>query len=95
MSALRHRFERLIGLGPSDNPRAVAVGGRARAVERPVVSTPGARVRIARDGWDGEIGRLVLFLHRRAIPMELVEGPNVVTLDGAAVQPERLRERLR
>lgn len=93
--SLRARFEHAIGLGPSDEPRAVTVGERQVVHVRPVVSTPGARVRISRDGWSGDVGRVVVALHRRAVAFELVDGPNVLTLDGRAVTAaELLRARL-
>lgn len=90
---LRERFERAIGLGASDEPRRVAVGRRVRVDERPVVSTPGARVRIARDGRDGDLARVLLFCHRRGIPVELTEGPNVLTVDGRPCSPDEVRRR--
>lgn len=92
---LRERFERAIGLGVSDEPRRVEVGRRIRAEERPVVSVPGARVRIARDGRDGDLARVLLFCHRRGIPVELVDGPNALTLDGRPCTPDELRRRAR
>src|SRR5687767_6745896 len=70
------RLSHLLGLGPTDEPRRVAVGARRAVTERPVVSTPGARVRVARDGRDGEIGRLLVWLHRRGEPVELLAGEN-------------------
>ncbi len=88
---LRDRFERAIGLGTTDEPRVWSVAGPPRAVERPIVSTPGARVRISRDGRDGELGRVLLLCHRRGIPVELIEGPNGLWLDGAAITPSALR----
>jgi hypothetical protein len=87
-------LSRLFGLGPGDEPRRVAVGARREVTERPVVSTPGARVRVARDGRDGEIGRLVAWLHRRGEPMELVPGDNAVWLDGRPATPDEVRRRL-
>jgi hypothetical protein len=95
MGILRDRFDALIGLGPSDNPRPVAVGRVRRVVERPVMSTPGARIRIRRDGRDGDIGRLVLMCHRRGVAMELSEGENAVFLDGAPIAAMALAERIR
>jgi hypothetical protein len=88
------RLARLLGLGPSDEPRRVAVGARRVVTERPVVSTPGARVRISRDGRDGEIGRLLLWLHRRGEPVELASGENAVWLDGRRAEPGEVRAKL-
>jgi hypothetical protein len=87
-------LDRLLGLGPADEPRPIAVGRRARVRERPLASTPGARVRVSRDGRDGDIGRLLLWLHRRGIPVELVDGPNEVRLDGVPHTPAEIRRRL-
>ncbi|MFZ5477514.1 MAG: hypothetical protein ACOZNI_12130 [Myxococcota bacterium] len=87
-------LDRLLGLGPADEPRRIAVSGRRAPPPRPVVSTPGARVRVSRDGRDGEIGRLVLWLHRRGEPVELLAGENRVWLDGVEVTPDEVRRRL-
>lgn len=88
--SLRARFEHAIGLGPSDEPRAVTVGARAATVVKPVVSTPGARVRITRDGWSAELARVILTLHRRGIPFQLDDGPNALHVDGRPVTPLEL-----
>ncbi|MES2642596.1 MAG: hypothetical protein V4850_24140 [Myxococcota bacterium] len=87
-------LERALGLGPSDEPRALSVEGPPRRAVRPVVSTPGARVRLSRDGWDGELARVLLMCHRRGVPVELVEGENGIWLDGLAVSSLELRARL-
>lgn len=80
-----------MGLGPSDDPRRVEVRRRvASRAERPLVSTPGARVRLVRSGWDGELGRLLVRLHRRGVPVELAEGDDALTLDGEPVTVEEL-----
>lgn len=93
---LRERFERAIGLGVGDEPRRVEVQRRARrGADRPVVSTPGARIRMARTGRDGELARLLVLLHRRGIPVEIVDGPDMVTLDGAPITPAALFEHVR
>ena len=91
---LRDRLDRVFGLGPSDEPRAVTVAARTAATLRPVESTPGARVRIARDGWDGDTSRVLLMCQRRGIPVELLDGPSGIWLDGAAISPEALRAAL-
>jgi hypothetical protein len=93
---LRQRIDRLLGLGTADEPRPIAVSGPPRPAVRPVESTPGARLRIERSGRDGEIGRLVLWCHRRGIALELLEGEaDRVLLDGVVVSPREARERLR
>lgn len=91
---LRDRLDRALGLGPSDEPRAVTVAARTTAKVRPVTSTPGARVRIARDGWDADTSRVLLMCQRRGVPVELVDGPSGLWLDGAPVSAEELRARL-
>lgn len=91
---LRDRLDRAFGLGPSDEPRALAVEARRAVQVRPVTSTPGARVRISRDGWDGDTSRVLLMCHRRGVPFELVEGPNGVWFDGAPVSMGQLRAKL-
>jgi hypothetical protein len=64
-------------------------------VHTPLVSSPGARLRIARTGQDGEVGRLLLWCVRRGVPLELVEAPeDVVTLDGERLAPAEARRRL-
>lgn len=91
---LRDRLDRALGLGPSDEPRAHTVEARRAVKVRPVESTPGARVRIARDGWDGETSRVLLMCHRRGVPVELVDGPAGVWLDGVALTPAELKAKL-
>ncbi|MDP2306808.1 MAG: hypothetical protein Q8P18_12360 [Pseudomonadota bacterium] len=91
---LRDTLERALGLGTSDEPRAHTVEAPRRAVVHPVVSTPGARVRLSRDGRDGELGRVLLMCHRRGVPVELIDGPNGLWLDGTPVTPLDLRSRL-
>lgn len=87
--------ERALGLGPSDEPRRVEVGVRQKREDRPVASTPGARVRIVRDGYDGRMSRAVQLLHQRGIPFVLEEGTPRLEVDGAVVSPEALLERVR
>ncbi len=88
-------LDRLLGLGPSDEPRPIAVGRRAPVVERPVVSTPGAALRVQRSGRDGEVVRLLAWCHRRGIPVEIVDD-NVdrVSLGGEALSAGEARRRL-
>ena len=91
--SLRSRLDRLLDLGPADDPRRVAVAATRKRVERPVTSTPGARLRIERSGADGEVLRLLLWCHRRAVPVELVEAEvDQVWLDGARVSPADARK---
>ncbi|GDX82235.1 hypothetical protein LBMAG42_40460 [Deltaproteobacteria bacterium] len=93
--SLKSRVDRLLGVGPSDDPRVIAVASKRTRVETPVVSTPGARLRVERTGNDGELGRLVLWCHRRGVPMELVEGTeDRVILDGEAATVAEVRRRL-
>jgi hypothetical protein len=91
---LRDRLDRALGLGPSDEPRALTVEARRTVQVRAVESTPGARVRISRDGWDGDTSRVLLMCQRRGVPFELVEGPNGVWFDGAPVSMAELRAKL-
>lgn len=92
--SLRSRLDRALGLGPSDEPRPVTVEARRRAVVTPVVSTPGARVRLQTDGWSGELGRVSLMCHRRNIPVERTVGRDMLMLDGVEVTPRELGEAL-
>ena len=94
--SLRSRFERAVGLGPRDEPRAIEVTARRRRVNTPVVSTPGARLRLVRSGGDGEIGRLLLWCLRRGVAVELVAAEvDEVWLDGERVSPAEAQRRLR
>ena len=92
--SLRRRIDRALGLGPTDEPRPVAVGTRGRRVQHALVSTPGARVRISRDGWDGEVQKALLWCVRSAVPVEIVEGDNGVWVDGEQVEPTALPSRV-
>ena len=92
--SLRSRLDRALGLGPSDEPRPIAVEARRRAEVRPVVSTPGARIRLVTDGWSGELGRVSLVCHRRNIPVERLTGQHMLTFDGVEVTAEELLRRL-
>ncbi len=81
-------LDRLLGLGPSDEPRPIAVGKRATVVERPVVSVPGAAVRVERSGRDGEVIRFLAWCHRERVDVEIVEGEfDRVTVHGRDVLP--------
>jgi hypothetical protein len=93
---LRTRFERLLDLGPADDPRRVAVTATRKRVESPVVSTPGAALCIERSGNDGEVLRLVLWCHRRGIAMTLIPGDtDSITLHGERLTASDARNRLR
>lgn len=93
---LKSRFDRALGLGPRDDPRVIAVEARRRRVETPLVSTPGARVRMSRTGRDGALIRCLGWLHRRGVPVELLDGEvDTIWLDGAPVTADELKSRLR
>lgn len=94
MRGLRDYLENAAGLGPALDPRRVHVSAKRRGEVRPVVSTPGARIRIARDGWDGEMALLVLFLHRRGVAMELVDGTPAVWIEGVLSNAAAVRAAL-
>lgn len=94
--SLRARVERVFGLGPRDDPRVIGVEARRARVSTPVVSTPGARLRLVRTGRDGELARLLLWCVRRNVPVELANGVgDEVWLDGARVSVAEAREALR
>ncbi|MSQ01710.1 MAG: hypothetical protein EXR71_07435 [Myxococcales bacterium] len=93
--SLRTRLDRALGLGPSDEPRPIAVAARRARVNIPLVSTPGGRVRINRTHHSGELGRLLLWLHRNRVPVELMDGDaDEVWVDGEAVSTTEARRRL-
>lgn len=87
-------LDRLLDLGPADDPRKVAVGTARAGTRRALVSTPGARVQVARDGRDPEAQLALAWLVRRGIPVELVDGPGL-TLDGGPIALAELVARLR
>lgn len=93
MGLLKDLVERKLGLGTADEPRAVAVEARRKRKDLLVTSTPGARVRLVRDGHDGDVARILLWCVRRGIPVELQEGEPGIYLDGQRVTPETLRAR--
>ena len=94
MGWLKDRLEGALGLGVADEPRPVAVESRRRRVDRVVQSTPGARIRLQRDGVDGDVQRVLLWCVRRGLPVELVAGPPGIFLDGRAVTADELRRAL-
>ncbi len=86
-------LDRLLGLGPSDEPRPIAVGKRAPVVERRVVSVPGAEVRVERSGRDGEVIRFLAWCHRARVDVEIVDGElDRVSVSGKVVSPTSGRE---
>ena len=91
---LRDWVERRLGLGMADEPRRVAVEARRKREDRVVRSTPGARVRLVRDGRDGEVQRALVWCVREGVEVELAEGPAAILLDGAPVTVEELRRAL-
>lgn len=91
---LKDRFEHLLGLGVGDEPRRVAVEAAGKRVDRAVVSTPGARVRIVRPADPGELQRVLLWCLRRGVPVQLAEGPAGLFLDGRPIEPAALRAAL-
>lgn len=91
---LRRRLEASLGLGWSADVRRVTVGRRVAVAERPLQSTPGARVRIGRSAEAPELQLAVLWCHRRGLPMELVEDGSGLRLDGEPIDLEELVIRL-
>ncbi len=87
-------LDRLLDLGPADDPRKVAVGTARAASRRVLQSTPGARVRAGTDGRDPDTQLALLWLLRRGIPVELVDGPGLA-LDGRATTLGELVRQLR
>lgn len=92
--ALRSWVEGRLGLAVADEPRRVAVESRRARVEREIRSTPGARVRIVRDGKDGEVQRALLWCLRHDVPVELLEGAPGLYVDGQPVDGDGLRRAL-
>lgn len=74
-------LDRLLDLGPADDPRRVAVKSHSIAQRRAVMSTPGARIRLSRDGRDPDVQKALLWLTRRGIAVELTEGPAGIFVD--------------
>lgn len=62
-------LDRLLDLGPSDEPRAVSVGSTTRRVSHNLTPTPGARMRIGVTG-SAEEQRALLWCVRIGIPFE-------------------------
>ena len=88
-------LDRLLGLGPSDEPRPIAVGKRVKLAERPVVSVPGVPVRVERSGRDGEVIRFLAWCHRAGVDVEIVDGEvDRVTVRGQALSPGEAARRL-
>lgn len=87
-------LDRLLDLGPADDPRKVAVGRARLGTRREVTSSAGARVTLPRDGRDPEAQLALLWLVRRGIPVELVDRAGL-TLDGRPIALADLVARLR
>lgn len=91
---IRDRFERLIGLGISDDPRRVAVGSRQKRPEtRALRSVPGARLTIQTDG-SGPMQRALGACLLAGVDVEIREGAPEIRRDGAAITPDELLARL-
>jgi hypothetical protein len=92
-------FEQAIGLGESADPRPVAVSARRSTQKLEIRSTPGARIRLERDGWSGDTQVVLLACLRLGVPVELVESapgsPSRILLDGSPLTALELRARLR
>jgi hypothetical protein len=91
---LKDVVEHALGLGRSEDVRRIAVGVARARVDREVLSTPGARVRIVRDRRDGDTARVLLWCVRRGVPVELAEGTPALFLDGAPISALDLRAAL-
>lgn len=87
-------LDRLLDLGPADDPRKVAVGTARAATRRALLSTPGARVQVPKDGRDPEAQLALLWLVRRGVPVELVDSAEL-TLDGRPITLVELVKQLR
>ena len=95
MGIFRKLLDRVFDAGPTDDPRRVRVEGKRKGVDVPLVSVPGSRVRVMRNGRGGEVGRFVLWAHRKGVPMELVEGAvDELKVDGQVCSAVEARERV-
>ncbi len=96
---LRKLFEQAIGLGEAADPRPVTVASRKTTTRYEIRYTPGARIRLERDGWSGESQVVLLACLRLGLPVELVENPEGkpgrILLDGSPLTALELRARLR
>jgi hypothetical protein len=92
-------FEQAIGLGESADPRPVTVSSRRSTPHLELRSTPGARIRLERDGWSGDSQVVLLACLRLGLPVELVDcapgAPSRILLDGSPLTALELRARLR
>lgn len=91
MSWLGRQLARATDLGPRDDPRKIAVGRRVVRESHPVVSTPGARVRIVRAAHAPELQLAVLWCHRNGNPMDISDGDPGVWIDGRRASLDDLR----
>lgn len=66
-------LDAVFDLGPTDDPRRVAVGHKVAGTRRALASTPGARVRLVRSNppADPEAQKALLWLSRAGVPVEL------------------------
>ncbi len=65
--------QRLLDLGPKDDPRKVRVQSTTTRISNPILHTPGARIRIARTPWHPQAALALLHCARHQIPVEVVE----------------------
>ncbi len=65
------RIARWLGAGPSDTPRAVEVRRVAGPVARALVQVAGAPLVVVDDGWDGDVGRVLLACARAGVGVDV------------------------
>lgn len=95
MGLARKILDRALALGPADDPRRVRVESRRKGVDIPLISRSEAAVRVVRTGKSGELGRFVLWAHRRGVAMELLAGEaDEVWVDGELCSVGEARRRL-
>jgi hypothetical protein len=70
---LTHYLDRLLDLGPKDDPRRVAVKASKIAPKLQLIQRPDARVRIERTPWSGSYQLALLACMRQNLPITLVE----------------------
>ena len=93
--SVRARLARWFDLGPRDDPRVIAVAGKASRPSLSIASTPGARLRVERTGESGEVGRLLSWAFERGVPVEVTTGTSdTVWVDGRVVLPGGARAAL-
>lgn len=92
---MRERLERLLGLGVSDEPRPVSVASKKARFSWDLRSTPGSKLLIRRDGWDGEVQRALVAVLQAGVPVELQQGEPGIFWEGTKIPAAELRRRLR